>query len=332
MSEDIKLHYQFMLFHSALPVIGSLVTYRIAEHLQSGPKSTEELASLASISTSRLFQCLRLASYFEVFTFDSDLQKWSNTPNSLLLTSSLSRSLWEWHTQPYVLQLYTHTTRIVASDKDPNIIKNEPTPYETFSQNPDLLSKFKKYKSELLAFSLNEIIENIDIGESQNVLDIGGGDGSLVLGIVKKHSYVKGAILDRHEVGTIANKNISENGLSEKVQFLEGNFLESINEGYDCIVIKQVIHASSDLKAALILENCRKALKEGNKVFLIDQVVDINSEYYATNLAEDNLKLVALGTKERSIEEFEKLLSQSGLRLISVKKVGYLAVIEAVAI
>lgn len=332
MGEDIKLHFEFMLLHSALPVIGSLVSYRIAEHLQTGPKSAEELASLASINPSRLFQYLRLASHFEVFAYDLNSREWSNTPRSLILTSSLSRGLWEWHTDPMILDNYIHSNPILASDKEPHIIKNKPPLFETLSQTPELLLKFQKCMTEMTGFILNEIIENINIENSQKVLDVGGADGSLVLGILKRHEHAIGGILDRHEVEPIANKNINDNGLSEKALFHSGNFFESITEGYDCIVMKHIIHDWNDEKASVILKNCRKVLKEGNKLFIVDQIIDKNSESYPTNLAMDHLMLIALGAKERTAQEFEKLLSESGFSLVSVKRVGFEAVIEAVVI
>ena len=332
MSESIKLHFEFMLLHSAFPVIGSLIANKIGEHLLEGPKSAEELASLASINPSRLSRYLRIASHFEVFAYDSESQKWSNTPKSLILTSPLSRSLWEWHTTPFVLEGYLHTTSLLESDKEPFIIKNTLPPFEILSQRPDLLFKLQTCMSEMTAFNLNEIIEKIDIGESKKVLDVGGADGSLLLGLLKKDTHVQGGILDRPELAPIANKNISENGFSERAQFHEGSFFESINEGYDCIVMKQVIHDWNDEKASLILRNCRKALKEGNKLFVVDQIIDKNSDYYASTLAMDNLMLIGLGAKERTAQEFENLFNESGFRLTNIKKAEFQSVIEAVAV
>lgn len=332
MLEDLNLHTEFMLYHSAMPAIGALVSYRIAEHLETGPKSVEELASLASISSSRLFRYLRLSSYFQVFAFDSDSHKWANTKRSLILTSSLSRSLWELVSHPKLIENYVHATSLLASDREPFEIKNTPNPFEVFAQNPDLLSKFQKNMTELTKNTLKNVIDNIDIGDSKKVLDVGGADGSLVLGIVKKHDLIKGGIMERPEVEPIANLNISENGLSERVQFHEGNFFESITEGYDCIVMKHIIHDWNDEKASLILKNCRKVLKEGDKVFIVDMVVDINSEFYPNNLAMDFLMLVVLGAKERTIEEFGKLFSENGFRLNSVKRFSDEAIIEAVAV
>ena len=138
--------------------------------------------------------------------------------------------------------------------------------------------------------------------------------------------------MDRPEVALIANTNLSENGFSERVQFHEGDFFESITEGYDCIVMKQIIHDWNDEKASLILRNCRKVLNKGNKLFVIDQIIDKNSEYYATNLAMDNIMLIALGAKERTAPEFEKLFTESGFRLIDIKSAEHHSVIGAVAV
>ena len=179
---------------------------------------------------------------------------------------------------------------------------------------------------------LDKFIEVIGVGASQNVLDVGGADGSLLLGILKKHGHLKGGVFDRPELEPIAIKKIIDNGFTEKVCFHVGDFFESVTEGYDFIVMKHILHDWNDEKASLILKNCRKVLKEGDKLFVIDRIIDKNSEFYAENLGTDFWMLVLLGAKERTVDEFENLFSKNGFKLSSVKKVSFEAVIEAVAV
>ena len=49
MSDEINFQSEFMLYFSLTPVLGALTQYRIAEYLETGPKSVEELEKISDL-------------------------------------------------------------------------------------------------------------------------------------------------------------------------------------------------------------------------------------------------------------------------------------------
>ena len=114
-------------------------------------------------------------------------------------------------------------------------------------------------------------------------------------------------------------KNISSNGLSDRIEFIAGNFLEEVASGFDCIILKRIIHDWPELQCELILKNCRKSLKEGKKLFLSETILDPSIPEYGLQLISDHLMMMLHGGKERTLEEFKSLLSRTGFEYVNFK-------------
>ena len=316
----------------SFPIIGSLVKSNIPIKLLSGPKTVEELSVNTEIVPDKLFRYLRAVSYFGLFQYDPLTKKWSNTDESIGLTTELAKSLWSWHSSHFVMEMLLHTDSQLKSTKNPNETLGIPVMFDRILEKPEIFENFQNCMTQLSNSNFNEIIENIDLSGSSKVLDVGGADGTLVINLAKKFTELEFSVFDRPEVAPIAENNINSNKMTGKVNFIAGDFFEQIPEGFDCIVMKHIIHDWSDEDSLIILKNCRKVLNSGNKAFIIEQLVDEKKDLYLNNLAVDILMLMCIGGKERTLEQFKSLFDQSGFEIISVKTVDYQVLIEIRAI
>jgi hypothetical protein len=82
-------------------------------------------------------------------------------------------------------------------------------------------------------------------------------------------------------------------------------------------LLKWIIHDWDDVRATTILRNCRQAMGPRAKVLLIEGVIpDGNaSAEHAQGMWEDVLMMVLLGGRERTAEQYERLLGAAGLDL-----------------
>jgi 2-polyprenyl-3-methyl-5-hydroxy-6-metoxy-1,4-benzoquinol methylase len=103
-------------------------------------------------------------------------------------------------------------------------------------------------------------------------------------------------------------------------------------EGYDCIVMKHIIHDWPDSESIKILKNCRKVLSPGNKLFIIDIVLDRNNHFYKDQISLDLMMMVHLSARERYQIEFERLLVEAGFKIEAINQVPYENVIQAIAV
>ena len=154
----------------------------------------------------------------------------------------------------------------------------------------------------------------------------------MAIGLAKTNHNTQFGIYEIEKVKEFAEKNIEANGLTNRISAISGKFLDSVAEGFDCIALKHIVHDWKDESAGLILKNCRKALSPGNKLFVIDMIIDKNSTFYRDQVQNDLIMVHYLGSKERTLPEFEKLLLEAGFRIEKVSEVLFENVIQAIAI
>ena len=316
----------------SFPIVGSLVKNSIPNKLLSGPKTAEELSENTDIVPDRLFRYMRAVSYFGLFDYDPSSNRWSNTKESEILTTNISKCLWEWHSSHFVMEIILHTDILLKTNKTPKEALEIPDLFDRILEKPELLEKFQSCMTQFSNMNSKEIVEKIDLTGCSKILDVGGADGTLAVNLAKKYPELKFSVFDRPEIGPIAENSISKHEMAENVNFIEGNFFEQLPQGFDCIVMKHIVHDWSDDQSLVILKNCRKVLNEGNKLFIIDNLVDKSKETYLNNLTFDVLMLLAVGGKERNLEQFKDLCNNSGFEITSIKMVDYEALIEIKAI
>ncbi len=91
------------------------------------------------------------------------------------------------------------------------------------------------------------------------------------------------------------------------------------------------MHDWDDESCVKILNHCRKAMSTGGRIAIIELLVGDDSDPGLTALMDLNM-LAVLGSRERTLAEFDALLSDAGLRRIAVKKADSpQSIIEAVA-
>lgn len=329
MGDDFKLHFEMMLSFAAFPIVSTLVTYQIAEKLELAPQTAESLSISSSIDSSHLFRYLRLASYFDIFSFDPVSKLWSNTSKSLLLTTQLSRSLWLMRGSNLYIEPFNYASEVIKSSEDPRSLRNEPSFFDSVYNSPDLAEKFQDCMNAMTWVNKNEIVEGICFDKCNKVLDVGGADGTLIIELAKKYPDLKAGIFDRPEISERANMNIIENQMMGQVEFVAGDFFKEIVGGYNCIVLKHILHDWRDSDAVKILNNCKSALENGGKLIIVERVMDCNPKFYYENLMLDILMLLLLNGKERTRSEFEKILFDSGFRIVNIKNALYENIIEA---
>ena len=313
-------------------ILPSLLKNNIPEKLFESPKTVEELSEGTQINPKRLHRFLRHLENHEIFSFDELTNKWSNTTKSSYFLNNFTKTLLIYETYSKTLEPWLYTEEVLYSEKNIFEILGQEPGYVQMQKSPEWLNLFQKHMKNITARNFSQVIESIDLTSVNKLLDVGGGDGSLAIALAKANENVSFAVYELERVKEKAEKNIEENGLADRISAIAGNFLESIPEGFDSISMKHVIHLSNDDSAALLLKNCRKALNPGNKLFIVDMVIDRNSPAYKYQVQMDLKMLYGFNAKERTLPDFEKLLTEAGFLIQKAVSVPYENVIEAIAV
>ena len=152
----------------------------------------------------------------------------------------------------------------------------------------------------------------------ETVVDVGGGNGSLLVELVRMHPGLRGIVFDLPE--TVRD----EAALGDRIRFVEGSFFESVPEG-DVYILGTILHDWGDEPATRILQTIRTAARDDSRLLVLDAVVPDGNEPGGGKWL-DLLMLALLAGKERNEALWRELLAAGGFEPVRFHD----ALIEAV--
>ncbi|GAB5898039.1 methyltransferase [Mycolicibacterium mageritense] len=176
----------------------------------------------------------------------------------------------------------------------------------------------------------SEIAKLIDTGDVGFALDVGGANGSMLLALMKANPSLRGAVLDLAHVRNDALAAAAAAGMAERFDFHEGDFFANLPTA-DLYILKHILHDWPDEKAAVILDSCRRAASTGARLVVAELILDSGIPSRLT--AEIDLTMLTLvGGRERTADDFQRLLSDSSFEITAIKSTSTpFSFIEAVA-
>ena len=166
------------------------------------------------------------------------------------------------------------------------------------------------------------VLEAEDFGRFSLIVDVGGGNGTLLGKILARNPQARGILFDQPHV-------VAEAELPGRCEGVGGSFFESVPAGADAYVLKAIIHDWEDAEAVAILESVRRAIVLHGRLFLIEWVLGGANERPGAKFSDLNM-LVNPGGRERTIGEYASLFEQAGFRLVrEVETASGHSVIEA---
>jgi hypothetical protein len=158
-----------------------------------------------------------------------------------------------------------------------------------------------------------------DFGRYHRVLDAGGGYGGAVSTLLRLHPGMRGAVIDLPYLAEDARAYLRKAGVADRCQFLPGDFFEELPSGYDCYLLKYIVHDWGDADALQILRTCAAAGGPDSHVILIERILPDALEESPDHQAimQIDLAMMTTGGKERTAQEYRSLLASAGLQMIS---------------
>jgi hypothetical protein len=147
-----------------------------------------------------------------------------------------------------------------------------------------------------------ERLQTVDWRGDETVVDVGGGNGSLLRELLALHPRMRGVAFDLPETVRDAG------AFSERLAFVEGDFFERVPPG-EVHLLSTILHDWDDDAACRILETVRAA--GGERLVVLDAVVDPGNEPDGAKWL-DLLMLALAGGRERSEPQWRTLFAASG--------------------
>jgi hypothetical protein len=290
----------------------------IADHLIGGPLPIAEIARRTNTKTDLLYRLLRLLSSNGIFR-EEEGKAFSLTPPAELLRRDVPGSYYPFAKLVGDLNWRPAEDLMVAM-KDGEIPfthhygKHE---FDYIFENPELVGLFN---DAMLGFNwpgTEAILESCDFSNVDTFADIGGGNGHVIVSILKKYPRARGVLFDQPEVVEQTRKIIDEAGVSKRCTIVGGSFFESIPVRADTFFLRHILHDWNDEECITILRHLATVSEPGARVLIAECVIgEPNEGAIGTQL--DMLMLIALTGRERTVDEYEALLQAAGFQLTNV--------------
>jgi len=147
--------------------------------------------------------------------------------------------------------------------------------------------------------------------------DLGGGNGSLLMVVLKKYPGLRGILFDLPGVAERARATLAAAGLSGRCEVAGGNFFDTVAGGADAYLLRHIIHDWDDERAIRILKNVHRAMGDGGRLLVVESVIPPGNAPSFGKLL-DLTMLVIPGGKERTEKEYRELFTAAGFRLTRI--------------
>jgi hypothetical protein len=317
--------YGFMVTQS----IGTVARAGIADLVADGHDTIPELAAGSGLPVDSLRRILRALAALEIFSVDGDRVR--NTPKSQLLRAEVPDSV-NWIAQSFASEHYRVWERAeqafrTGAAATPAVLGSGY--FEWLGEHPAEAAIFNRAMAAGSAYKLRSL-EQLAWSD-ELVVDVGGGTGGLLSGLLANHPALRGIVVDLPHSETVARETFERAGVADRCTFVSGNFFEAVPSGGDVYVLSHILHDWDDEPARRILRAIRTAAGDSARLVILDNVLDAGPGAIVPKLLDLHM-LVLVGGRERTEAEWSRLLADVGFSLVRIHAVETLTAIEAATI
>jgi hypothetical protein len=202
--------------------------------------------------------------------------------------------------------------------------------FEYLKTHPDAGATFDEAMSGFVSMNGMAALGVYDFSVFKKVVDVGGGNGTLITAILNSHPSIRGVVVDLPNVISRTQERITVSGLLDRCECVGMDIFDSVPIGGDGYLLVSIVHDWADEPSRKILKNCRRAMSLDSKLLLIEMIIPPADEPFFGKILDLEM-LVSIGGQERTLEEYAELLRRSGFGINRVIPTpGPSSIIEAV--
>ncbi len=171
-------------------------------------------------------------------------------------------------------------------------------------RSPEELRAFILGMSDIGRQSAADMLGVLDLSPYRHMLDLGGGPGTYSIAFLNAHPQMRATLFDRPEVCDIAREQVDAAGLGARFEYRSGDFVsDPIGDGYDLILVSNIIHSLGAEKNQALMRACFDALEPDGLLIVKDFLVDPDRSGPAFSLLFALRMLLATGEGDTYTEE-----------------------------
>jgi hypothetical protein len=297
----------------------------IADLLAEGPQDAVALATATSSHAPSLSRVLRFLAACGLLSKDED-GRYSLTAFGDMLRSDSplpTRAGAIFYGSPFLWAAWGNLLETVRTGTPGFEIAHGSPLFDYLGSHPEDLRVFTEFMTSMARPRFAGAAAGYQFPDPGLVVDVGGGEGAMMIAILEAHPGLRGILFDLPEVAAKASDSISRAGLAERCIVQSGDFFEQVPDGGDPCILSNILHDWDDEHCRQILTNCHRSMRTGARLLIIDTIMPERDPPFGL-AALDLQMMVALGGKQRTESEVRLLLDETGFRLLQSQSQGTL--------
>lgn len=298
--------------------IGVAVELRIFDLLTTGPKTIDELARNTRAATDPLRRFMRALVTLELVTEQDSVFR--STELGRMLSRDAPDSLWAWG-EWYAKHIWTTWGNLLYSVQTGESARKMLAGlrgYDHVTHDAEAAFVFNMSMTQMSLLVTQALLQKYQFPEHSVMVDVGGGYGELLVGILDRYPRTKGVLMDLEHAIEGAKTRLATTAVFPRITYHISDFFQAVPTGGDYYLLKSILHNWNDERAALILSNIRKAMKLDSTLLCLERLIPdaVTPSFEDRNAVRSDLNmLVGFGGRERSLPELRSLFLEAGLKV-----------------
>lgn len=200
--------------------------------------------------------------------------------------------------------------------------------WDDLAMGPDRTVSYDRQMGLDVANWAPGVVSSYDWGSLDHVVDVGGGNGTLLAALLEAFPHLRGTVFDQPATADAARMMLASAGLGDRTEVMSGSFFEPLPTGAGGYILSAILHDWDDDHARTILRRCAEAAGSTGRVFVIEKT-GVDGESPST--AMDLRMLAYFGGRERGVAELATRAAESGLKMVAAHAAGDLSILEFTA-
>jgi len=299
--------------HRVTAVIYVAAELGIAELLRDGAQSLDELAEATGADRQALGRLLTALSTVGLCS-RVDADRYSLTEIGAALDGAAEKSFKAWtiFEGDMLFKSWHGMLETIMTGKTAAHLLGARNSFDLMARTPSNVGMFNAAMADLTRFVTPDVLGAYDFGRINSLMDVGGGSGEFIGAVARKYPHIRAIVFDLPRCAETATRHLERAGVSDRANFVAGDFFEAIPNLADTIILKSVIHDGT----LLLVER------------MMPEAPGTSDEDRAQAMSDLNM-LRGPGGLERTEQQYRHLLNESGFRPVAVHPAGRFNVIEA---
>jgi hypothetical protein len=193
--------------------------------------------------------------------------------------------------------------------------------WEDLAADPARSASFDALMADRLAADLPTLVAAYDWAALGHVVDVGGGDGTLLIAILRANPTLRGTVLDLPAAAARACAAIEAAGLTDRATAHPASFFDPLPAGAGAYILSGILNDWDDDHARRILHRCAEAADTATILVIHHFGTDATTEG-------DLQMLCYVRGRERTLDQLAALAAPLGRTLGTVTPAGTRSIVE----